>query len=96
MGNADIFMARKTDTGWTLAVNIGYPINTETDDNAMTVSYDGKTAFLSSNRAGGLGGLDFIVLIYLKKQPKKTTYIKAIVKDAKTKQPINANILLLI
>ena len=92
MGNADIFIARKTDTGWTKAVNIGYPINTETDDNAMTVSYDGKTAFLSSNRAGGYGGLDLYSFeLPEKMQPKKTTYVKAIVKDAKTKQIINAD-----
>jgi len=91
MGNADIFIARKTDTGWTKAVNIGYPINTETDDNAMTVSYDGKTAFLSSNRQGGLGGLDLYSFdLPENMQPKKTTYVKAIVKDAKTKQLLNA------
>ena len=91
MGNADIFMARKTDTGWTTAVNIGYPINSETDDNAMTVSYDGKTAFLSSNRAGGFGGLDLYSFdLPENMQPKKTTYVKAIVKNAKTKQLLNA------
>jgi Tol biopolymer transport system component len=38
MGNGDIYISRKTDTGWTKAVNIGYPINTENDDNGMTVS----------------------------------------------------------
>jgi outer membrane protein OmpA-like peptidoglycan-associated protein len=91
IGNADIFIARKEDTGWTKAVNIGYPINTETDENAMTVSYDGKTAFLSSNRAGGLGGLDLYSFDLPENlQPKKTTYIKAIVKDAKSKQLLNA------
>jgi outer membrane protein OmpA-like peptidoglycan-associated protein/tetratricopeptide (TPR) repeat protein len=91
MGNADIFISRKTDTGWTKAVNIGYPINTETDDNGMTVSYDGKIAFLSSNRTGGLGGLDIYSFnLPENMQPKKTTYIKAIVKDAKTKQLLNA------
>lgn len=92
MGNGDIFVARKTDTGWTQAVNIGYPINTENDDNGLTVSYDGKTAFLSSSREGGFGGLD-IYSFELPEiaQPKKITYIKAIVKDANTKQLLSAN-----
>lgn len=91
MGNADIFMARKTDSGWSKSVNIGYPINTEMDENAMTVSYDGKTAFLSSNRAGGFGGLDLYSFDLPENlQPKKTTYIKAFVRDAKTKQLLNA------
>ncbi len=92
MGNADIFIARKEDTGWTKAINIGYPINSETDDNAMTVSYDGKTAFLSSNRAGGFGSLDLYSFDLPENlQPKKTTYIKAIVKDAKSKQLLSAS-----
>lgn len=92
MGNADIFITRKTDTGWTKAENIGYPINTETDDNGLTVAYDGKTAFLSSNRKGGFGGLDLYSFeLPEKMQPKKTTYVKALVKDAKTKQIINAD-----
>ena len=91
MGNGDIFVARKTGTGWTQAVNIGYPINTENDDNGMTVSYDGKTAFLSSSRAGGFGGLDIYSFeLPESMQPKKITYIKATVKDAKTKQLLNA------
>ena len=91
MGNGDIYISRKTDTGWTKAVNIGYPINTENDDNGMTVSYDGKTAFLSSSRAGGFGGLDLYSFeLPENMQPKKTTYIKAVVKDAKSKQLLNA------
>ena len=48
-------------------------------------------AFLSSNRAGGLGGLDLYSFDLPENlQPKKTTYIKAIVKDAKSKQLLNA------
>ena len=91
MGNGDIYISRKTDTGWTKAINIGYPINTENDDNGMTVSYDGKTAFLSSSRAGGFGGLDLYSFeLPENMQPKKTTYIKAVVKDAKSKQLLNA------
>lgn len=92
MGNADIFISRKTDSGWTKAVNIGYPINTISDDNGMTVSYDGKTAFISSNREGGFGGLDLYSFELPKDvQPLRITYIKATVRDAITKKNINAN-----
>lgn len=91
MGNGDVFVARKADSGWTKAVNIGYPINTENDDNGMSVSYDGRTAFLSSSRAGGFGGLDIYSFeLPTAAQPKKITYIKATVRDAKTKQLLNA------
>jgi len=91
LGNGDIFMARKTDTSWTTAENIGYPINTENDDNGLTVSYDGKMAFLASNRAGGFGGLDIYRFELPEKvQPQKITYIKGTVKDAYSKQLLNA------
>jgi outer membrane protein OmpA-like peptidoglycan-associated protein/Tol biopolymer transport system component len=92
MGGGDIFVSRKTDTGWTKAENVGYPINTENDDNAMTVSYDGKTAFLVSNREGGFGGLDIYSFDLPENlRPQKITFIKAIVKDVNTKQLLNAN-----
>ncbi|MCC6514861.1 MAG: OmpA family protein [Chitinophagales bacterium] len=92
MGNGDIFVSRKTDTSWTEAVNIGFPINTENDDNGLTVSYDGKTAFLSSSREGGFGGLDIYSFELPENvQPQKITYIKAVIKDAETNQMLNAN-----
>jgi outer membrane protein OmpA-like peptidoglycan-associated protein len=91
IGEGDIFVSRKTDTGWTKPENLGYPINTENNDNGLTVSYDGKTAFLSSARQNGFGGLDIYSFdLPENKQPQKITYIKAVVKDAKTKQPLNA------
>lgn len=96
MGKSDIFMSQLTDTGWTRAYNIGYPINTEEDENGLTVSFDGKTAFMASSRSGGLGGLD-IYRFDLPENVKPTTvtYIKAIVQNAQTKQPIDATVTLI-
>jgi outer membrane protein OmpA-like peptidoglycan-associated protein/tetratricopeptide (TPR) repeat protein len=92
IGDGDIFVSRKIDTGWTKAENLGYPINTENNDNGMTVSYEGTTAFLSSSREGGLGGLDIYSFeLPEKMQPQKITYIKGIVRDAKTRQLLQAN-----
>ncbi len=47
------------------ALNMGRPLNSTTDDIALTVSPDGRRAFFSSNRSGGLGGYD----IYQLNQP---------------------------
>lgn len=92
MGGGDIYFSRRTDTGWTKAENLGYPINTEKDDNALTVSFDGKTAFLSSSREGGFGGLDIYSFeLPEKAKPQLTTYIKATIKDKQTGQLLNAN-----
>ena len=92
IGDGDVFISRKVDTGWTKAENLGYPINTENNDNGLTVSYDGKTAFLSSARDSGFGGLDIYSFGLPKNiQPQLITYIRAMVMDASTKQLLNAS-----
>ena len=91
MGNADIFISRKSEQGWSKSENVGYPINTGNEDNGMTVSYDGKTAFLSSSRTNTLGGLDiFSFELPEKIRPEKITFVKAIIKDKKNMQLLDA------
>lgn len=43
---------------FTTPQNMGVPINSSGDDQDLWLSDDGTTAYLASNRAGGLGGLD--------------------------------------
>ena len=60
MGDFDIFKAiwdEETNT-WSPPKNIGYPINTTGDDRNISFTADGRTAYLSSLREGGLGDLD--------------------------------------
>lgn len=59
MGGLDLFMCRRTDdTSWSEPQNLGYPINTQGDESSLIVSPDGSTAFFSSDKFGGQGGLD--------------------------------------
>jgi outer membrane protein OmpA-like peptidoglycan-associated protein len=59
MGGFDLFMSRRGDDGqWQEPVNLGFPINTSGDEINFFVAADGKTAFLSSQREGGIGGYD--------------------------------------
>jgi outer membrane protein OmpA-like peptidoglycan-associated protein/Tol biopolymer transport system component len=57
-GGTDIYVTRRTTTGWTTPVNLGAPINTPEDDMAPTIAPDGKILFFSSKGHGGLGGFD--------------------------------------
>lgn len=51
LGGLDIFSARPDSTGaWKKPVNLGYPINTHTDDFGYISRDQGKSGFFSSNR----------------------------------------------
>jgi outer membrane protein OmpA-like peptidoglycan-associated protein len=59
MGGFDIFKTTKLeDNLWTVPQNLLAPINTPDDDIFYTQSTDGKNAYFSSVRAGGLGSND--------------------------------------
>src|SRR5690554_7118788 len=56
LGGTDIYMSRKDPLGnWGDPVNLGYPINTESNENSLLVGPDGEIAFFASDRAGGEG-----------------------------------------
>jgi outer membrane protein OmpA-like peptidoglycan-associated protein/Tfp pilus assembly protein PilF len=89
-GGLDIFMSTLDDSGnWSRPINLGYPINTEYDENSLLVAANGELAFFASDRAGGYGGLD---LYYFKMperiRPTKTLYMEGLVFDARTNRPI--------
>jgi len=65
MGGYDVFFTTLSDEGlWSLAENIGYPINTPQDDLFYIPSSDEKTAFYSSAKDGGLGDNDIYIIKY--------------------------------
>lgn len=53
LGEFDLFAIRGNliANTWERVINLGYPINTSTDDYYLTLSPDGQTAYLASNRA---------------------------------------------
>lgn len=59
MGGLDLFVCTRTgENSWGEPQNLGYPINTGGDESSLIVSPDGQTAIFSSDKFGGLGGLD--------------------------------------
>ncbi|MBC8111496.1 MAG: OmpA family protein [Verrucomicrobia bacterium] len=57
--NGEILVSeRKDDGSWGKPESIGKNINSSYNENAVSISPDGKTLFFSSNRPGGKGGYD--------------------------------------
>jgi outer membrane protein OmpA-like peptidoglycan-associated protein len=94
MGGRDIFFSTLTDTGWTQPKNLGYPINTESDEINFIINAAGTTAYFSSDVEGGYGGQDLYYFTPLDERlrPTPVTYIKGKVYDEVTHQPLKASI----
>ncbi|HEX7904092.1 MAG TPA: OmpA family protein [Chitinophagaceae bacterium] len=87
-GDADLFFVRKGPNNvWSKPMNLGYPINTISQEGTLFITADGKTAYYSSDRADSKGGLD-IYSFELREdvRPYKTSWIKGQVFDNKTKK----------
>ena len=93
MGGLDIFVSRRgADGKWGTPVNLGYPINTKADDNGLVVSIDGTTAYYASKPKGRN---DFDLYSFTLPQgmrPVATTYVKGVIRDKVTKQPVQASV----
>ncbi len=57
-GGKDIFYARKKDGKWGYVKNAGYPLNSEADDFAYSITDDSPYGYFVSNREGGKGDDD--------------------------------------
>lgn len=87
-GDADLFYSRKgPNSVWSKPMNLGYPINTISQEGTLFITADGKTAFYSSDRSDSKGGLD-IYSFELREdvRPYKTLWVKGKVFDQKTKK----------
>ena len=93
-GNKDLFVSRKDETeNFQKPVNLGYPINTSAEESGLMVSSNGRTAFFSSSMKGGFGNMDIYSFeLPQSVRPNMVTYVKGRVYDAKTKEPLDANI----
>ncbi|MBC7695096.1 MAG: PD40 domain-containing protein [Burkholderiales bacterium] len=93
MGGLDIFFSKKqADGSWGKAVNLGYPLNTFTDENSLVVDANGKLAYLASERDGGFGGLDIYQFELPESlRPEVITYVKGHIFNARTRDPLEAS-----
>ncbi len=82
MGGFDIFFTRmKPDSSWTEPKNLGYPINTYTDDTGLVIESNGQKAYFSSKRDGQYGKNIFSFYLHESIRPDPVAYLKGKVID---------------
>jgi len=74
LGGLDIYSCTKDKKGnWTNVKNLGPSINTEYDDDAPFIDYDGKTLYFSSKGRKGMGGFDIFKTTLMNLEKKEWT-----------------------
>lgn len=91
MGEEDIYMSWKDhNTGqWSIPINLGPPINTGFRETGFFLTPDGRSGYFSSDRSGGLGGLDIYRFQLSEKLSSDTmTFVEGFVLDSIMLTPI--------
>jgi len=91
IGGYDLFYCElQIDGTWGKPVNMGYPINTTSDDVYYVMSADGKRAYFSSIRNDGFGGRDLYIINFLSLPERASAVIKGTIQmEGTTEIPKN-------
>jgi outer membrane protein OmpA-like peptidoglycan-associated protein len=96
MGGFDIFMTQLMDTIWSEPKNIGYPINTVSDQVGLFIASDGERAYYTDDSSEKGKGRSLLYTFELPESLKElitpTRYAKGKVFDKKTKKPLATGI----
>ncbi|SEB20279.1 OmpA family protein [Pedobacter hartonius] len=94
LGGMDIFYSRLQENGkWGKPTNIGYPINTFSEETGLMVTPDGSQGMFSSVLKDGYGDMDIYSFdLPAAAKPLPITYVKGIVRDKETHNFLEANV----
>lgn len=92
LGGYDLFLSRLENGQYQQPENLGYPINTVASEGALVVSFDGKTAYYTTNEntiEGKKQNFDIYQFpLYTEAQPKPVTYVSGKIIDHQTAKAI--------
>jgi hypothetical protein len=92
LGGTDLFVSRMKNDLWTAPVNLGYPLNTNGNEDGLIVEISGERAWYSSNRNTANGRDIYYFSLPDSMRPEPVSYLRGIVLDANTGQKIKAEI----
>jgi flagellar motor protein MotB len=96
MGQGDLFVSRLGPSGdWSVPENLGYPVNTYSDDIGLSVSAGGDRAFFASDRDSGTDTDLFTFELPLSSRPVPVSYMKGRVYDAANRDGLEARMQLI-
>jgi outer membrane protein OmpA-like peptidoglycan-associated protein len=91
MGGMDLFVSEiQNDGRFSVPENLGFPINTNKDEQGLNIAFNGKTAYFSSEREKGSGLDIYTFQLPEKLQTDPVTYVKARITDAETGKVVRA------
>lgn len=92
MGGFDIYLTRmNNDTTWSEPKNLGYPINTFSDEMGLVIDASGQKAFFSSKRDNNNGKDIFYFNVDESVRPNPVEYLKGKVTDRETGKLLKAD-----
>lgn len=96
LGGIDLFYSRLlNDSTWCEPINLGYPINTQNDEQGLIVDARGENAYYSSDRETTKGMDLYSFNLYPEAQPNPVSYVKGHVTNIDSKRPLVAEVQLM-
>jgi outer membrane protein OmpA-like peptidoglycan-associated protein/tetratricopeptide (TPR) repeat protein len=96
MGGMDIFMSQRIDTTWSEPKNLGYPINTVSEQVGLSIASDGNTAYYSDDFSENGKSRSLLYMFRLPESIRQaivpTRYAKGKVFDKKTNAALGSEI----
>jgi hypothetical protein len=81
MGGFDVFVTQQNEKGeWSNPKNLGYPLNTCSDEIYYTTTIDGRKAYLTSLRVDGEGEKDIYEILHNYVGLNNVSYVDGIIK----------------
>ena len=93
LGGYDLFLSRKENNSWSKPQNLGYPINSKTNDGALFVDLSGNYAYYTSDKFTEGKHLDILKFKLPEEvKPQPVSYLKVIVNDISSQKRIDAKV----